>query len=371
MTDTPDARDLSPFARSIASLFAAPGDGDEGSISIAGAARGSTPTGEAATGEEGAELRRAVGRYFSTSDAAQRAEAEAELRSLYQEGRRLRLVEVMADTIAALARLGGTRPEALELARDLLGPVVASALVTRVLEAPPDSRADRARLLASLGDEAVRAVITALGAAPNRKIRRALVDLLIRVGPASPQAIGEMVENGDDYAVRNAVLVLGEAGDESALQHLTGTIAHHDPRVRRESVLALQKIGGEGAGILVLARLEDADSSVRAAAARAVGALNVERGVRALLACLQKEKDDDVIIATCRALGTLNDPAAVPALEKKAVGSFLSRPPTTVRIAAYQALAAIGTPHARKLLDEAREDRDPEVRAVVEGLGQA
>jgi hypothetical protein len=34
-------------------------------------------------------------------------------------------------------------------------------------------------------------------------------------------------------------------------------------------------------------------------------------------------------------------------------------------VAAYRALAAIGTPHAKKLVESAAEDRDPEVRLAV------
>jgi hypothetical protein len=58
----------------------------------------------------------------------------------------------------------------------------------------------------------------------------------------------------------------------------------------------------------------------------------------------------------------------VNAIEKRAVGSFFSRPPTDVRIAAYQALRRIGTPHAKSLLVQAADDKDPEVRSVVRGL---
>ncbi len=72
-----------------------------------------------------------------------------------------------------------------------------------------------------------------------------------------------------------------------------------------------------------------------------------------------------------RALGHLGDPGAVPAIEKWAVRSLFSKPPTEARIAAYGALHHIGTPHARQLLEQALEDKDPEVKAAVEDITRA
>ena len=45
-----------------------------------------------------------------------------------------------------------------------------------------------------------------------------------------------------------------------------------------------------------------------------------------------------------------------------------AKPHTDVRIAAYQALSHIGTPHARRLLNQAASDKDPEVKAAVKEL---
>lgn len=48
--------------------------------------------------------------------------------------------------------------------------------------------------------------------------------------------------------------------------------------------------------------------------------------------------------------------------------SFFSRSPTDVRIAAYRALHHIGTPHAKRLLNQAVDDKDPEVKASAREL---
>ena len=94
-------------------------------------------------------------------------------------------------------------------------------------------------------------------------------------------------------------------------------------RVRRETVLSLAKIGGEDAAQLVVEMLNDSYADVRTAAARAVSVLKAERAFKPLLGILQIGGDDSVIEQVLRALGQLGDPAAVPLIEKRAVGSLL------------------------------------------------
>jgi len=380
MTDTSDSDGLSPLARALSSVFDESDEDDVGATP--------EPTGRAPAGEEevressnpdpatrradeaAAALRASISSYLTSGEGSARTGAARELRAAYAEAESCGLVKELADALSALARLGGSRPEALELARELATSEVVRELVIRAVETPAASRADRVRLLRQLGEVSVRVLVEEAHRDPAKQIgglreRRAMVDMLLEIGPDTPHVITEMMEDDRWYVVRNGVQVIGGAVMSDGLQHLTGTVAHEDHRVRRASVVALQQIGGDTAGVLTLARLDDEDPSVRAAAARAVGALGVERGVRQLLGLLETEDDDDVIVAACRALGDYRDPSAVSALEKKATASFFSRSPTEIRIAAYRALAAIGTPKAQQLLIDAADDKDSRVRSAV------
>lgn len=58
------------------------------------------------------------------------------------------------------------------------------------------------------------------------------------------------------------------------------------------------------------------------------------------------------------------------AIEKHAVPSRFSKPRTEVRVAAYRALHAIGTPHARDLIKTATE-KDPVMRVALRDLSRA
>jgi HEAT repeat protein len=114
--------------------------------------------------------------------------------------------------------------------------------------------------------------------------------------------------------------------------------------------------------------IDDPEADVRAAACRALGALKAEKALRPLLTLLETEKDEDVQVECLKSLGQLGDSGAVPLLEKKAVGGLFSRTSREVRIAAYRALAGIGTPRAKALLEKAAQESDVGIRTVARAL---
>ena len=211
----------------------------------------------------------------------------------------------------------------------------------------------------------------ALSEADDRSARRNLVEGLVAMGDDGLKQAESMVQEGSAWGVvRNGVAILGELGGERAVEHLMDTVRHHHPKVRRETLTALTRVGGEGAILLVMGTLDDADEEVRATAVRAAATLAIdsERTVKVLLTRLDEEKNQDVQEEILRALGQLGDPVVVLAIEKRAVRGFFSRSPASTRIAAYRALAAMGTPRARSLVEAAAEDKDAEVKSVARSL---
>jgi HEAT repeat protein len=252
------------------------------------------------------------------------------------------------------------------MAQVLLSPGVASRITAYLgNERDEDRRKELMVVCKRLGNDMALAVSDALSATQDRFARRTFLDTMLALGNGAMPVVEKMIEDGRWFVVRNALAILGEVGGERPVELIVSTLAHTDPRVRREALMALAKVGGEDAGQLVYGMIKDPDSDVRRAAAMAAGALKVERALRPLLALLDEENDPDVIAEVLHALGQLGDPGAVNVIEKRAVGSFFSRPPTEVRIAAYRALHGIGTPHAKSLLVQAAEDKDPAVKGAV------
>jgi HEAT repeat protein len=276
--------------------------------------------------------------------------------------------EGLADAIEHLVTGWGDDP-APDLARELVTPAVAAILTARLRKALHDEarHSQLVSVVAPLGPVMARALVAALEDAEDRRVRRVLMDGLVAAAPGAPQVLVEMLGDHRWFVVRNAVSALGEVGGVTSVEHLTMGLAHEHPRVRREAIMALARIGEDDSAQLILGMLDDPDESVRAATAMALGVLGVERAVRPLLERLDGEELPDVQVEILRALGHIGDPGAVAAIEKRARASRFSRTPAPVRIAAYRALAGIGTPHARAVLDEGLEDREPEVRAAVRG----
>ena len=305
---------------------------------------------------------------------------EGELAELSQrirdEATRLHEDSTLDPVVDAVERLALAAPLedpnhiAFEAARSLATPAVAAGLAMRLAGERDDARrGDLTQVCRCLGDEGPVALAMALAEADDRSARRNLVDGLVAMGEKGLNQAEMMVQEGNAWGVvRNGVAILGELGGERAVEHLMDTLRHHHPKVRRETLTALSRVGGEGAILLVMGTLDDSDDEVRATAVRAAGVLGSERMLKALLARLDEEESQDVQEEILRALGRFGDPVVVHAIEKRAVRGFFSRPPVSTRIAAYRALAAIGTPRARSLVEAAADDKDAEVKSVARSL---
>lgn len=317
------------------------------------------------------EALNAAVRRFIESDPFRREGLGHEIRDAAAALREANALDVLADAVEHLARTGDDAPDeaGVAMARALLTPGVTSRLCARLGAAREEERhGELVETCARLGRDMALALADALSDTTDRFARRVYLDAMVAMGQEGMDMAEEMVEDGRWWVVRNAVAIFGEVGGERAVELITSSLAHADAHVRREALLSLAKVGGEDARMLVYGMIEDPDPGVRLAAARAAGALKVERALKPLLSVLEGENDPDVVVAVLHALGQLGDPSATNAVEKRAVGSFFSKPPTAVRIAAYHALNHIGTPRAKSLIQDAAKDKNPEVKAAVQHL---
>ena len=317
------------------------------------------------------ELTPVVDAYLESS-GEERRELEAQLREKAREAADAEAHERVAEAVERLileAEPEDGREEAVDLARDLFGPDVAAAIVRRLGALRDDAeRARRIRVATTLRGPMSSAFADGLAETDDRGARHAYLDALIALGEDGRAEARQMLDDSRWWVIRNGATILGGAGTPEDVEDLTTHLAHDDARVRLQTVRALAHIGGDDAGMLLLGMVDDPDPDVRAAVATALGALQPDRAVKSLLERLETEEEQKVEVQIVRALGALGDPGAVPSIEKRAVGSFFSRSPTPVRVAAYRALASIGTPRATQLLEDARDDRDDEVRRAVRGI---
>ena len=321
-----------------------------------------------AHGPEGGSFAREVDAYLG-GDPSARARAEALAAELQD---RLEL-DPLADAVEKIVRAAGDPPSSahLDFVRAVIDPAVASRLVQRLgQEGDEAGRQEYFALCRRLGPVMANAIKGALTGALEKDVRRTYYDALISMGDSVRPMIEGMVADDNRFLVRDGVAILGEIGGPRAVEVVTSSLADNDYRVRAEALHALGKLGDAKSGQLVLGFLEDTSPEVRLAAAEASGRLGLERAVRPVLHLLEGAKKEGEVVALLRALGQIGDPGAVPAIEKHAVPSLLSKPTTEVRVAAYRALHAIGTPHARDLVRQTQQDKDPGVRAALRDLAR-
>ena len=319
-------------------------------------------------GETGKALTEATSQYLE-APIHEREGAQRVLRSAVEASRSAGAFGEIASNVNVLILQGGEGSDIWDLADEFIDEDVLARMVVQ-LGGVRDEEEREALIQAfiRLGDSVAEAIAHALTNTEDRLARKTYVAALGAFGMAGALAVEKMLRDSRWFVVRNGVAVLGVVGGPSAIEHLTGSLAHQHAKVRRETVRSLAKVGGENAGLLVSSMLGDSDPKVRAAAARAVSALKAERAYKQLIEILKQGDEEAVLEQILRALGALGDPSAVPAIEKRVKSTIFSRPPKGVRLAGLTALAAIGTSHAVSLVKKARTDKDPEISSAAAQL---
>lgn len=273
----------------------------------------------------------------------------------------------------AVERMLLSRPDdegVRELACQLVTDDVARILTWRLVDRARDEEEGRAlaQAFGRLDVEMADAVSSTLAQTEDRIARRVLTEVLVRLAPEAQEIMAGFLQDARWTVVRDAVTVIGRTGIPNAVQFLTTALAHEEPRVRSEALRALGAVGGSEAAVLARSYLDVADAEVRNAAAQAVGMLEDVGSMPKLLARLEEESEREVEVAVVRALGSLGDPAAFAALEKRTAPGRLGRSATDLRVAAIQALAGLDTPDAWTVIESLVDDRDEEVRGLARFL---
>lgn len=219
-----------------------------------------------------------------------------------------------------------------------------------------------------LQKNAIPPLIQLLGKLKTSKTRRMVCDGLAEIGKNAIDLFVPFIDDRRWYLVRNIVYILGRMGREQAFPYLQKTFHHEEVRVRRETVQAFGLIGGPKAiGFLVRA-LTDGDVRIRSMAAINLGKIGKTASLIPLLEVVQSKEfqknDPAEIKAFFDAIGMIGSNEALPVLrqllEKK--GWFGRGKVDEVRIGAARALAMIGTPDAKAVIESGRQSKDEAIR---------
>lgn len=222
--------------------------------------------------------------------------------------------------------------------------------------------------LVLLQQSSIKPLIKLLGDIKNSKARRAICDALSEIGKNAIELFTPFIDDRRWYLVRNITYILGRIGKEKALPHIQKAFNHEELRVRREAVQALGLIGGPKSISLLIKALLDKDTRIRAMSAIHLGRIGKNVGLAALLEVVQskdfQKKEPAEIKAFLDAIGMVGSNEALPVLqqmlERKSLFGIGKQ--DGIRSGVANALAMIGTPEARDILEKGKHSKDESIR---------
>ena len=233
---------------------------------------------------------------------------------------------------------------ALGLSRILENPSwqAAFGLSKKIAQDPSLGRDDRlVREITALFEEA---------RGQDPRIRRYLALALGRLGNplAADALLGALVDEDAETQI-HSMWALGALAEKRAVGPLADLLQHRDAGVRKMAAYTLGALGEAAAGPALARALEDSSADVGWNAAIALSRLGDRRGVPTLLRLLEPatlgaqpgmsdRQKQDTVLEAIRALSSLREPSALPALETLRASS----PDLKLRQAAFEALQSYG-----------------------------
>ncbi len=266
-------------------------------------------------------------------------------------------------------------------------------LIARLSSRNPETRYQAVGCLGDAGDPAAIQPLAALLDDPESGVRWKAAEALGKLGPP---AVGPLIDGlrGGDVDVRwMAAVALGDIADPAAVPALLEALNDEDAYVRSRVALALAAIGKPAETVLITG-LSTGNKRVRWGAALALGRIGGEVATSALIDALCAPDEDmrrqtasaledmgEAAIPTLIAMLRVSDPdirreviatliqIGKPATPSLAVALRTSRDPR-IRAGAALALGGINDPAAVDALNEALSDDEEGVRlAAGEALG--
>jgi HEAT repeat protein len=102
-------------------------------------------------------------------------------------------------------------------------------------------RRETETILVALEERSVRPLLQMLAEEEDLLVRKAIVEIITRIGRVAVPAILENLGDSRWYMVRNLVTILGSLGMPDLAPQIASTLSHPDIRVKKEAIKALSK----------------------------------------------------------------------------------------------------------------------------------
>ncbi len=215
---------------------------------------------------------------------------------------------------------------------------------------------------------AVEPLLDLLGEVNLRKARRALCEALVELIGGDLAPLAKRLDDSRWFVVRNLVYILRRSGSRSAIPHLRRTLEHPHPRVRQETLRAMETTGMARSAEFLLRLLESNDDICRTWAVERLAALGDNRAAEPLWRLIRtrefRERSWNDKRAYFEALGRCAPPVMLPAVqalyEKR--GWFEKPKDLEMRAGAAIVLGLIGGERVVDLLEQGCQAEDAVIR---------
>jgi HEAT repeat protein len=232
-------------------------------------------------------------------------------------------------------------------------------------------RSQNAVLLAgSLGRAAIPLLLEVIKKTDDLRTRTLAANLLAKTGPDTPQLLKREVVLGGGAEERARILDVIELVTRDVKSELAHLLGEQNPAIRQAAFRLLNRLNDSQAVELLLDYAQGNDRRLALESIECLGKLKPAAAVVGLLSLLKNQKKTDRLLACCRALGQIGDPASIEPLEKilsrKGFLSRLKRGKAELRATAAFALGQISHPRAVDVLSSLENDPDPRVREAAQ-----
>ena len=251
-----------------------------------------------------------------------------------------------------------------------LDPKLERLLVEDLKSQEPTRVQEAQQLLAGLGPAVVPLLVEVVKQEDDPRLRQIACQLLAESGPEASRLLKrELVLEGlPEQRIR--ILEVIDTITRDLKRELTYAIEDKNPRIRRAAFQLVERLQDPRITSLLLDYAQHQDSAIAIAAIESLAKINPGQAVEALLALMSSIKETEHLIACCRALGKIGDPAGIEPLSSiLAPAGFLSFGKTKspqLRATAAFALAQIQDPQVSEVLSQYLDDPDRRVRQTAE-----
>ena len=211
---------------------------------------------------------------------------------------------------------------------------------------------------ASFVQEKVKTLVKTMADDDSDKARNAASAMMVLPRRYTVIPLLKLLQNKHPQVKQNAVWTLGFCGDESTAAYLRSLLNDKNVEVRRETVLALKRLGAtQSAPILVETLRTEKDPEVKYDIARTLGMPRNQSAVYALINALMKEKNWHVKSACIEALGRIGSDKAMSILFNILI-TDAGEDAAWARTKAAWALAAIGEKSIPLLTNALRDNEE-------------